>query len=79
MVLGDFNIPEIYWNLWTTDKNKNHFSYKFLETLRDNFLEQPVITPTRWLHDMPENIFDLCLVDNRDIINSLVITSRIVL
>ena len=77
MVLGDLNIPEINWNLWITNKNEKHFSYKFLETLRDNFLEQPVITPTRWVHDMPGNILDLCLVDNRDIINSLDITSRI--
>ena len=51
MIFGDFNIPEIDWNLWTTCRNENHFSYLFLENLRDNFLEQPVNRPTRWLHD----------------------------
>ena len=77
MIVGDFNIPEIDWNLWTTCRNENHFSYLFLENLRDNFLEQPVNRPTRWLHDTPGNVLDLCLVDNTDIIKEIDITTRL--
>ena len=77
MIVGDFNIPEIDWNLWTTCKNENHFSYLFLENIRDNFLEQPVNRPTRWLHDTPGNVLDLCLVDSSDIIGELDITTRL--
>ena len=68
--VGDFITPEIDWNLWTTCKNENHFSYLFLENIRDNnyCLEQHINRPTRWLHDTPGNVLDLCLVDSVDII-----------
>ena len=77
MIVGDFNIPEIDWNLWTTCRNGNHFSYLFLENLRDNFLEQPINRPTRWLHDTPGNVLDLCLVGNTEIIKEIDITTRL--
>ena len=77
MIVVDFNIPEIDWNLWTTCRNENHFSYLFLENLRDNFLEQPINRPTRWLHDTPGNVLDLCLVDNTDIIKEIDNTTRL--
>ena len=77
MIVGDFNIPEIDWNLWTTSKSENHFSYLFLENLRDNFLEQPITKPTRWLHDTPGNVLDLCLIDNKDIVKEMDITTRL--
>ena len=35
MIVGDFNIPEIDWNLWTTCKNENHFSYQRYILYRD--------------------------------------------
>ena len=77
MIVGDFNIPEIDWNLWTTSKSENHFSYLFLENLRDNFLEQPITKPTRWLHDTSGNVLDLCLIDNKDIVKEMDITTRL--
>ena len=75
MIIGDFYLPEIDWNLWTTCRSENHFSYLFLENLRDNFLEQPINSPTRWLHDTPGNVLDLCLVDNTEIIKDIDITT----
>ena len=68
MIVGDFNLPEIDWNLWNTRRSENHFSYLLLENLRDNILEQPINRPTRWLHDTPGNVLDLYLVDNTEII-----------
>ena len=77
MIVDDFNLPEIDWNLWTTCRSENHFSYLFLENLRDNFLEQPINSPTRWLHDTPGNVLDLCLVDNTEIIKDIDITTKL--
>ena len=51
IIMGDFNMPEINWELWTTSRSENHHSYRFLECLRDSFLEQPITHPTRWVND----------------------------
>ena len=40
LIMGDFNPPEINWDLWTTTRSENHISYKFLECFRDIFWEQ---------------------------------------
>ena len=77
LVLGDFNMPEINWELWTTSKSENHISYKFLECLRDNFWEQTVVSPTRWVNDQPGNVLDLCVTNNSDIIKNIEITTRL--
>ena len=37
LILGDFNLPDINSELWTTSRSENHLSNKFLECLRDNF------------------------------------------
>ena len=77
LILGDFNLPEINWELLTTSRSENHISYKFLECLRDNFWEQTIFSPTRWVNDQPGNVLDLCLTDNPDIIKNLEITTRL--
>ena len=51
LIMGDFNPPEINWDLWTTTRSETHISYKFLECLRDNFWEQAIFSPTRWVND----------------------------
>ena len=77
LILGDFNLPEINWELWTTNRSENHLSYKFLECLRDNFWEQTILSPTRWVNDQPGNVLDLCVTDNSDIVKNLEITTRL--
>ena len=73
--MGDFNM--INWELWTTSRSENHHSYRFLECLRDNFLEQPITHQTRWMNDEPGNVLDLCLIDDTDLIKNLEITTRL--
>ena len=68
LIMGDFNLPDINWELWTTSRSENHLSYKFLECLRDNFWEQTIFSPTRWVKDQPGNVLDLCVTDNPEII-----------
>ena len=77
IIVGDFNFPEIDWSNWTTSTNENHNSFRFLECLRDNYLEQFVNQPTRWRDLEPGNVLDLVLADSVDLINNLEITTRI--
>ena len=60
LIIGDFNLPEIDWDLWITSRSENHVSFNFLECVIDNFLEQAVTHPTRWVNDEPGNVIDLC-------------------
>ena len=39
VLVGNFNIPEIDWLSWNTVKSESHYSFKFLECLRDNYLD----------------------------------------
>ena len=77
IIVGDFNFPEIDWSNWMTTTNENHNSFRFLECLRDNHLEQFVNQPTRWRDLEPGNVLDLVLADSVDLINNLEITTRI--
>ena len=77
LILGDFNLPDINWELWTTSRSENHLSNKFLECLRDNFWEQTIFSPTRWVKDQPGNVLDLCVTDNPEIIKNIEITTRL--
>ena len=77
IIVGDFNFPEIDWYNWMTSTNENHNSFRFLECLRDNYLEQFVNQPTRWRDLEPGNVLDLVLADSVDLINNLEITTRI--
>lgn len=77
IILGDFNFPGINWESWTTAGSEEHIEFKFMECLRDNFLEQPVTHPTRWRGSEPGNVLDLVLIDNVSLISNLEITSRL--
>ncbi|RMC08902.1 hypothetical protein DUI87_13896 [Hirundo rustica rustica] len=44
VLVGDFNLPDIFWELNTAEKQQ---SRKFLECVEDNFLSQLVSKPTR--------------------------------
>ena len=69
--MGDYNIPEIDWLSWNTIKSESHYSFKFLECLRDNYLEQLVHMPTRWRDQQPGSLLDLVLTDCEDNILNL--------
>lgn len=77
IILGDFNFPDIDWNNWTTTVSENHVAFKFLECIRDNFLEQPITQPTRWRDIDPGNVLDLVFVDTLDFIKNVEITARL--
>ena len=58
ILLGDFNFRNIDWPTLSSTRNIDN---KFLDTIKDNLLNQVVTEPTRG-----ENILDLALVGNPD-------------
>ena len=77
VLVGDFNIPEIDSLSWNTVKSESHYSFKFLECLRDNYLEQLVQMQTRWRDQQPGNLSYLVLTDFEDSILNLESTNNL--
>jgi len=69
ILVGDFNFSDIEWGNWTAVHN-NPPSFKFLNTLHDNFLLQYVDTPTRRRGLDVSQILDL-LINNTEIVTSI--------
>ena len=44
---GDFNYRDIDWETYSTKRNSIHYESKFIESIKDLFLFQHVIDPTR--------------------------------
>ena len=55
--------------------NETHPEFKFIECLRDNFLSREIMNPTRYRIGQMANIFDLLLVDKREIVNDIQFSS----
>ena len=70
IVVGDFNFLSIYWDRWICADNKLSFN-KFLDTLRDNFIAQHVLTATRARNKNTAHILELVLTDKDIIIKYL--------
>ena len=68
IIVGDFNFPTINWENWCTPHNETHIEFKFIECLRDNFLQQLINEPTRRRFGQAENILDLVIVDKPEIV-----------
>ena len=47
ILFGDLNVPNIDWITCSTKSNEDSNDFKFIETVRDCFLYQHVINPTR--------------------------------
>ncbi len=71
LILGDFNLKEIDWKTQTTDKNENHPSTIFLETIRDLFLHQHVKEPTRMRGEDIPTTLDLILTNEENMVEQL--------
>ena len=71
LLVGDFNLPYINWNTWTTNSASNSKESVFIETVRDSFLQQCVSKSTRYRSNEKSNVLDLILVDNEEYIESL--------
>ena len=72
VLVGDFNYPNITWTDWTTPNRQNHPEFKFIECLRDNYLNQFINHPTRYREGQRANILDLLIVDKLEVISKIV-------
>ena len=71
VIMGDFNYPGINWNDWSIEHNETHAEFQFIECLRDNFLSQEIVRPTRYRTGQTANILDLVLVDRNEIVDNI--------
>ena len=62
-ILGDFNFKKINWLNWSTPCHENSKEEKFLEALRDSFLHQHVLEPTRSRGTDKPSTLDLILTN----------------
>ncbi|CAH8631695.1 unnamed protein product [Dicrocoelium dendriticum] len=61
LILGDFNAPDIDWNLLLCDLRSDSFDATLLKTALDCCHVQHFLTPTRTFADQTQNILDLVL------------------
>ena len=72
VVNGDFNLPNINWQTWSTSGNENSKEFKFLETVRDCFWYQKIDIPTRARVESTPNILDLILTNNEEYVSDII-------
>ena len=72
LLVGDFNIPQIDWELESANAPATHYSHAFLEVIRDFFLFQHVRQPTRFRPGETANILDLILTNEEGMLSNLV-------
>ena len=78
LLVGDFNYPDIDWDATTCSNGENSKEFLFIECIRDCFLKQHVLCPTRCRGDATASVLDLVLTrDDDDAINSLELTSAL--
>ena len=70
-LVGDFNLPSINWENWTTPHNEESKEERFLDALRDSFLHQGVKEPTRCRGNDEPSTIDLILTGEENQINDL--------
>ena len=62
LTTGDFNLTGINWTTWSTqNRNEEDEDAKFLEILRDGFLFQHILEPTRARSGNEPSILDLII------------------
>ena len=62
-IVGDFNYKKINWKTWTSPGSENSPECAFIEGVRDCFLHQHVVNPTRRRGDDEPSLLDLVLTN----------------
>ncbi len=74
--MGDFNMPQINWDLWEApSSNPEVLENQFLETLRDAYIYQHVFIPTRGRGSNTPSLIDLILTNEEGMVSDLEILS----
>jgi len=71
ILMGDFNFPEIDWDLGITRTSENHPAYLFLECTRDGFYTQHMTEPTHYRGNQRANMLDLIFTNEDNTISDI--------
>jgi hypothetical protein len=72
LLLGDFNIPAINWQNYSCSiNNPEDINRRFLSSIKDNYLIQNVMEPTRSRLNNQANILDLILTKEENFIETI--------
>ena len=76
LLVGDFNYPNINWDNISTPLSHSSREFYFLECIKDNFLTQHVLSPTRQRGTDVPSLLDLVLSKN-NLVDNVEINSPI--
>ena len=71
ILVGDFNMPSINWERYTTTAGLNSTEFKFIETVRDCYLTQHVTEITRQRGEGRGNVLDLIFSNEEEIVEEV--------
>ena len=71
LLMGDFNYPSIDWTNVTVSGSVHSKEFLFVETLRDNFLSQLSLKPTRGRGTNIPSTLDLVIVNDEHLVKSV--------
>ena len=71
LIMGDFNYPEINWNMGISTASADHPSQVFITRYRDWFLHQHVTEPTHFRGLQQANILDLIMTNESSMIDKI--------
>jgi len=74
LLMGDFNFPEIDWNIFQVNAADNHPAVSFMNCIQDLFLHQHVLEPTHYRHGQTANILDLVFTNGEELVTDLLCT-----
>ena len=69
--VGDFNVKEINWSLYECSENEGHIASVFLEGVKDYFLFQQVMEPTRLREVQSPSILDLVFTNEENLVDKI--------
>lgn len=75
LMLGDFNLPHINWENYTTEEGPQGFSTVFIEKIRDCYFTQHVKEITRMRGDNKGNTLDLLFSNDDSIVEEVKLNS----
>ena len=71
VLVGDFNYKEVDWENGTVHAGESHPAAKIYDKINDLFLNQLVMSPTRYREGERENLLDWVITDSIDIIEKV--------
>ena len=71
LVTGDFNLPQIDWEMSFCSAAESHHAHKFLAAIQDCLLFQHVTQPTRFRDGVAPSLLDLVLTNEEGMLTNL--------